>query len=80
MAIVQNYTMMSVEEIRAEAKNLPPAERGQLVCTLIEDLGRPEHDVSDDEVLERIRQTEDGTVQDISHEELIAGLKYIPKD
>ena len=71
---------MSVEEIRAEAKNLPPEERGNLVSSLIEDLGRSDYDVSDDEVLERVRQTEEGTVQDISHEELIDGLKFIPKD
>lgn len=71
---------MSVEEIRAQAKHLSRKEQGDLVSALIEDLGRPDYDVSDEEVLERVRQIESGEVQDISHEELVSGLKFIPKD
>lgn len=45
-----------------------------LLHTLIDDLGRP-----DEEVAARVAETREGRVADISHEELVAGLMYLPK-
>jgi hypothetical protein len=70
---------MSIEEICAEARQFTREERGKLFTTLIDGLGRSEHDVSDEEVAQRVKETEQGLVQDISHEELVAGIKYLPK-
>ena len=68
---------MTLEEILAEASRLSPEKRLQLVRALIGDLGRPAYDVSNEEVAERIRETRDGLVDDLSHEELVEGLRYL---
>ncbi len=70
---------MSIEEICAEARHFTREERGELFAVLIDDLGRSGYDVSDEEVAQRVKETEEGIVQDISHDELIAGLKFLPK-
>ncbi len=70
---------MSIEEICAEAKRFTREERGELFATLIDDLGSSDYDVSDEEVAQRVTETEDGSVECISHDELVAGLNYLPK-
>lgn len=68
---------MNVEEIRSEARHLPRSKQGELIARLLEDFGSPDYDVSDAEVTQRIRETSSGEVQDISHEELLAGLNHL---
>ncbi len=70
---------MNVEEICAEARRFTREERGVLFRNLIDDLGRSDYEVSDQEVAQRVKETENGLVQDISHDELVAGLKYLPR-
>jgi hypothetical protein len=70
---------MSIEEICAEAKRFTREERETLLTALIDDLGRSEYDVSDEEVAQRVKETEEGIVECISHDELVSGLKYLPK-
>ncbi|MEO0415942.1 MAG: hypothetical protein AAF226_13425 [Verrucomicrobiota bacterium] len=70
---------MSISEIYQQTKGLTSEERSALISNLIDDLGTPRHDVSDQEVLQRIKDTNDGTARDISHDELLEGLKFIPR-
>jgi hypothetical protein len=65
---------MSVEELRREAERLPESERGQLIAELLSTLDYQDYDVSDEEVARRVAETESGEVEDISLEELKAGL------
>ncbi len=69
---------MTVEELKNAATALPHVERVELTASLIELLGAPDHQVSDQEVRERKRQLDLGEVTDISFEELVAGLD-LPK-
>lgn len=68
---------MSVEKICEEANKLSVAERSELISRLILELGQPEHDVSDEEVSLRIEETRSGSVEDISHDELISRLERL---
>lgn len=70
---------MSVEELCAEASLLSQEDQGTLVAKLIRNLGRPDYDVPDEEVFKRVKETADGSVKDISHEEFMAGLEFIPR-
>ena len=67
--------MMSIEELKQEATRLPEAERGQLIVDLLAAPHHPDYDVSDEEVANRVEETESGEVEDISFEELKAGLR-----
>jgi putative addiction module component (TIGR02574 family) len=73
---------MSIEQIAAEALRLPPKERAMLAESLWESLVDPfetSASVNDSEAialaLERERQIENGLVQPISHEEMMARLR-----
>lgn len=70
---------MSVEELKLEAAQLPEKERAAFVADLLTTFGRPEYDVSDAEVAQRVAETESGEVEDISYEELRAGIQRIQK-
>jgi len=70
---------MSIEEICAEVKRFSPEEKGRLVASLISDMGRTSYDVSDEEVAKRVRGSKQGLVQDLTHDELLSGLQFIPK-
>lgn len=70
---------MNVEEFYAEARHLPHDEQGDLIGRLLHDFGGPDYDVSDAEVTRRIQEIDGGMVSDISHEELLAGLKFLRK-
>ena len=66
--------MNAVDEIVAKASELPDGERATIAAKLIEGLPTSDYDVSDEEVMLRRRELESGEVQDISLEELKAGL------
>jgi uncharacterized tellurite resistance protein B-like protein len=69
---------MNVEEICHQAQGLTQKKRTELIQKLLEGLGAScDYDVSDDEVLERVNETREGHVQDISHQQLISGLKHL---
>ena len=68
---------MNVEKICEEANKLSVAERGELITRLIQELGQPEYDVSDEEVSLRVEETRSGTVGDISQDDLISRLKHL---
>ena len=68
---------MSVEKICEEANKLSVAELGDLISRLIQELGQPEHHVSDEEVSLRIEETGSGSVEDISQDELISRLERL---
>lgn len=68
---------MNVEEICSEARHLSRSKQGELIGRLLEEFGTSDHDVSDVEVAGRIAETESGEVPDISHDELLAGLKHL---
>ncbi|MBU6301525.1 MAG: hypothetical protein KGS60_08230 [Verrucomicrobia bacterium] len=67
--------MMSIEELKQEATRLPETERGQLIVDLLATLHHADYDISDEEVATRVKETESGEVEDISFEELKAGLQ-----
>jgi hypothetical protein len=46
-----------------------------LIVDLLATLHHPDYDVSDEEVAKRVEETESGEVEDISFEELKAGLR-----
>lgn len=67
---------MDVEEICTEARHLSRPKQGELIGRLLEEFGTSDYDVSDEEVTGRVAETDSGTVLDISHDELIAGLEH----
>ena len=65
---------MSLEEIEKQAAALPVEDRAALASFLLHSLPEPDHDVSDEEVAERVRQVKAGEVDLISFEELRRGV------
>ena len=65
---------MSLAEIEKQAAALPVEERAALASFLLHSLPEPDHDVSDEEVAERVRQVNEGEVELISFEELRRGV------
>ena len=61
---------MTLEEIRSEAKSLDDSEKGSLAADLLEMITPSEYWVSDEEVLERVRQLETGEAEEITFTEL----------
>lgn len=70
---------MSVEDLCAEAKRLSPEELGDLISRLLSEIGPPAYDVSDEKVENRLRESREGVVEDLSLDELQSGLKYLPR-
>ena len=62
---------MKVAEIQEKALALPERERAQLAAKLLETLGPPGADVSDEEVASREQELDTGEVQAISQEEFV---------
>lgn len=62
--------MASLAEIEKQASGLPVEERAALASFLLNSLPEPDHDVSDEEVAERVRQVKTGEVELISLGEL----------
>ena len=67
--------MNAVDEIIAKASELADNDRATIAARLIEGLPAPSYDVSDEEVEKRRRELESGAVEDISLDELKAGLE-----
>ena len=65
---------MSLAEIEKQAAALPVEDRAALASFLLHSLPEPDHDVSDEEVAERVRQVKAGEVDLISFEELRRGV------
>ena len=62
---------MSLLEIEQAAQALSLGERAALVTTLLDTIPGPDTDVSDEDVLRRDRELEDGSVQAISQAEFV---------
>ncbi len=67
--------MATLQHIKKQAIELPESDRAALASALLRSLAPAHHDVSDGEVEQRIRDLDDGRVQEISHEEFLAGIK-----
>ena len=68
---------MNVQQICEEAHKLPVSEQGELITLLLQQLGKPRYDVSDEEISTRVEETRSGSVEDISQDDLISGLKRL---
>ena len=66
--------MSSVDSIVSQASELSESERAAIVTRLLEGLPAADYDVSDEQVQQRRRELESGEVEDISLDELRAGL------
>lgn len=62
---------MELAEIEREALTLSETDRARLAARLLDTLPPPEVIISDEEVDRRERELDSGTVQPISHEELV---------
>jgi hypothetical protein len=62
---------MKLQEIEQEALGLSEPERARLIASLIDTLGPPETEVSDEEVRQRDINLEQGAVQPVLHEEFV---------
>jgi hypothetical protein len=63
---------MELAEIEREALSLSETDRARLAARLLVTLPPPEVIISDEEVDRRDRELDSGTVQAISHEELVS--------
>jgi hypothetical protein len=68
---------MNVQQICEEAHKLSVSEQGELITLLLKELGKPNYDVSDEEISIRVEETRSGSVEDISQDDLISGLKRL---
>jgi hypothetical protein len=62
---------MDVKQIEAEAAALPDSLRAGLVWRLLQTLPASGFEVSDEEVLQRDQDLENGAVAPLSHEEFV---------
>ncbi len=62
---------MDLKQIEDEALALPESLRAGLVCRLLQTLPPSEIEVSDEDVLQRDRDMESGTVEPLSQEEFV---------
>jgi putative addiction module component (TIGR02574 family) len=61
--------MSQVAELLKEASKLDPADRAELVSSLLEDLDPSPHFVSDEEALRRVDELRSGKVAGLTEEE-----------
>jgi hypothetical protein len=61
--------MTQVKALLKEAARLDPLDRAELVSSLLEDLDPEPHCVSDEEVLQRLKELKSGKIQGLSTEE-----------
>lgn len=66
--------MTTLADFKEMAASLPVEQRASLASFLIHTLPEPEYDVSDEEVAERMRQSEAGEVAMISMADLREGV------
>ena len=67
---VWHTKLVTLEQLKEEANELSDEQKGRLASDLLASMAPPSYDVSDEEVIERIRQLESGEVADISFGEL----------
>lgn len=67
--------MMKLEEIVAEASKLSEEERASLASRLLHGLETPVYQVSDTEVLQRMREAENDPTVWLTFDQLVSGLK-----
>ncbi|MCF6312044.1 MAG: addiction module protein [Verrucomicrobiales bacterium] len=61
---------MTVDQIREQVVLLSDQEKSLLAGDILASIAPSTYDVSDDEVIERVQELEEGKVQDISFDEL----------
>ena len=66
--------MTKLQAIQKEAVVLPEEDRAALVTVLLNTLGGPSYEVSDEEVARRDMELEGGTETGISHPEFLAAF------
>ena len=66
--------MVSIAEFQEQVAALPVEQRASLASFLLHSLPDPDYDVSDDELVERVRQVKSGEVATISMDELRDGV------
>ena len=66
---------MKLAEIEKEAVALPQDQRVDLVCKLLETLPQFEAEVSDDAVVLRDQEMENGLVEPLTHEEFVRRVR-----
>ena len=62
---------MKLQEIKQEARSLSQGERAELVVSLLDTLGGPAEEVSDEEGYRRDAELESGCVEPMLHEEFV---------
>ncbi|MFT4175772.1 MAG: hypothetical protein QM627_03875 [Luteolibacter sp.] len=66
---------MKLEEIAVEASQLTEKERAALASRLLHGLESPVYEVSDEDVLSRIREAENDPSVWLTFDQLVSGLK-----
>jgi hypothetical protein len=66
--------MVSLAEFKRQTAALPVEQRASLASFLLHSLPEPDYDVSNEEVVERLRQMKSGEVSTISMAELREGV------
>lgn len=66
---------MKLEEIVNEASQLTEAERASLASQLIHGLETPVHEISDQQVLERMQEAEKDPSVWLTFDQLVSGIK-----
>jgi hypothetical protein len=66
---------MKLEEIASEASKLSEKERAALASSLLHGLKKPIHDVSDDDLSDRIHEADNNPDVWLTFDQLVAGLK-----
>lgn len=67
---------MKLEELSAEAAKLSEDERASLAARLLHGLETPHHSVSDEEVMNRMKEAESDEEVMITFDQLVAGLRF----
>ena len=68
---------MTVERIYGVASELPRSEQGELITQLLRQFGPPDYQVSDEQVAQRIQETREGEIEDLSHDEFLLGIDHL---
>jgi hypothetical protein len=66
---------MKLPELEQEARSLPERDRANLVLSLMDTLGDPGDEISDEEVYQREADLEAGKVEPMLHEEFVRRVR-----
>ena len=69
-------SFMKLEELTAEAAKLSEDDRASLAARLLHGLEKPHHGVSDEEVLNRVREGDANDEVMITFDQLVSGLRF----